>query len=197
MCSVTAAGVFLPLELFLHQNPDGSPSPVGWGVRCAVDIPAGTFLSAFTGVVAVNAEIEEGCRYVMSLDHYIRAGPVIRDFPEELGTVRPQPLCCGATCDDHGLHAEQPMTPSERPVPHNVSALPKTALNALRYDSSESRMSSLPCMGSSEPCMQLKHRCPSRARTTIQQRCLYELGQTCMPAWRCSLCNENARVGEQ
>lgn len=88
MCRVTASGTFLPLQIFLHQNPDGSPTSVGWGVRCAVDIAEGTFLTAYTGVVAVNSEVPEAGRYVMSLDHFLHAGKAIRKNPDVLPEVR-------------------------------------------------------------------------------------------------------------
>lgn len=87
MCRVTARGAFLPLQLFLHQNPDGSPSPTGWGVRCAVDVAAGTFLTSYTGTVAVNSEVPERRRYTMSLDHYTRACSTLSHRPEDLRTV--------------------------------------------------------------------------------------------------------------
>lgn len=87
-CRVTAGGAFLPMQLFLHQNPDGSPSPLGWGVRSTVAIAAGTFLSSFTGTVAVNSEVAAGSRYVISMDHFIDGGPAIRDCPDELPLVR-------------------------------------------------------------------------------------------------------------
>ena len=87
-CRVTSPGPFLPLQIFLHQNPDGSPAPLGWGVRCAVDIAEGTFLSAYTGIVAVNSEVPEGSKYVMCLDHFLHANHVIRQNPGILQAVR-------------------------------------------------------------------------------------------------------------
>ena len=84
---VTARGTFLPLQLFLHQNPDGSPSPLGWGVRCTADIAAGTFVGVYTGVVAVNSEVPAGGRYAVSLDHFTRACVAMRDDPAELPQV--------------------------------------------------------------------------------------------------------------
>ena len=93
-CRVTSQGSFLPLQIFLHQNPDGSPSPLGWGVRCAVDIAAGTFLSAYTGIVAVNSEVPAGSTHVMCLDHFLHAAAEIRKNPKELTTVRKAVQSC-------------------------------------------------------------------------------------------------------
>jgi len=94
-CRVTARGTFLPLQLFLHQNPDGSPSTVGWGVRCAVDVAAGTFLNAYTGLVAVNSEVPPGSRYAVSLDHYVDAVGMLAKHPAALPPVRPTPSSAG------------------------------------------------------------------------------------------------------
>ena len=93
-CRVTSQGSFLPLQIFLHQNPDGSPSPLGWGVRCAVDIAAGTFLSAYTGIVAVNSEVPAGSTHVMCLDHFLHAAAEIRKNPKELTMVRKAVQSC-------------------------------------------------------------------------------------------------------
>ena len=56
-------------------------------MRCAVDIQAGTFLSAYTGIVAVSSEVPEGSKYVMCLDHFLRASDVIRQDPHSVQKV--------------------------------------------------------------------------------------------------------------
>lgn len=89
-CRVTTRGVHLPLQMFLHQNPDGSPSAVGWGVRCAVAVAAGTFVAAFTGIVAANAEVPPRSRYTVCLDHFLDAAG--GRGPSPLTAVRPA-LC--------------------------------------------------------------------------------------------------------
>ena len=86
-CRVTAHGIFLPLQVFLHQNPDGSPSSVGWGVRCAVGIPAGTFVCAHSGVVATRAETRPGSRHVLPLDGFLNMGAALSEREHDLSQV--------------------------------------------------------------------------------------------------------------
>lgn len=87
---VTARGTFLPLQLFLHQNPDGSPSPRGWRVRCAVDIAKGTFISVFTGHVGTKSETASTRRYALPLDHFLRWAPSLCG---DDNTEIPIPVC--------------------------------------------------------------------------------------------------------
>lgn len=46
---ISTRGLFLPLELF--RTP-----AKGWGVRCAVDIPAGAFICAYEGELITSSE---------------------------------------------------------------------------------------------------------------------------------------------
>lgn len=46
---VASKGIVLPLEVFMTQSK-------GWGVRCGVDIPSGTFICEYTGELISNQE---------------------------------------------------------------------------------------------------------------------------------------------
>lgn len=70
---VVGKGPLLPLEVFKCK-----PAEKGWGVRCRVDIPAGSFIADYTGEVidenvADTRGIQYGDEYLFTLDAYGRS----------------------------------------------------------------------------------------------------------------------------
>jgi hypothetical protein len=55
---VVQRGAFLPLQLFRRPF---SKSALQWAVRCAIDVPAGSFVAEYAGTVITDAEAET-CR---------------------------------------------------------------------------------------------------------------------------------------
>ena len=49
MNRVVARGVRLPLEVFKTEHK-------GWGVRCVVDIPVGSFVCDYAGLILTDSE---------------------------------------------------------------------------------------------------------------------------------------------
>ena len=59
-------GVTLPLEVFMTRTK-------GWGVRCAADIPTGTFVCSYVGELVHEAAVGEldDDHYLFSLDYFM------------------------------------------------------------------------------------------------------------------------------
>ena len=65
MCSVATRGVAYPLHVFWTGHR-------GWGVRCEVDIPVGSFVCAYVGRLCTNSEAEliQEDKYLFELEHF-------------------------------------------------------------------------------------------------------------------------------
>lgn len=64
-CRVATRGVAYPLHAFWTGAR-------GWGVRCEVDIPVGSFVCAYVGRLCTNSEAEliEQDKYLFELEHF-------------------------------------------------------------------------------------------------------------------------------
>jgi SET domain len=91
-CSVTSLGPSLPLQVFWTENR-------GWGVRCEVDIPVGTFVCSYVGRLCTSMEAEslEGAdRYLFELEHFAsvcrQVAKPADNTPSDITEVRSRPL---------------------------------------------------------------------------------------------------------
>jgi hypothetical protein len=86
----------LPLEVFLNQNPDGSPQrPLDWGLRCTHDLHAGAYVGLYLGLVARWSQRDrDGGGYQLSLDHYYNATQEVHTESTFFAEVRLRALLC-------------------------------------------------------------------------------------------------------
>eukprot|EP00892_Ulva_mutabilis_P000843 jgi/Ulvmu1/1075/UM105_0034.1 len=96
----------------------------GWSVRCRADIPTRTLLAAFTGIVAVNSQVADGSRYVITLDHYLDAADELHRFPHIPHTALPDadprtPLL------DYNATAYSSLRPWHLPAPNRAARPPR------------------------------------------------------------------------
>lgn len=87
MCSVASRGIFLPLQVFYTVNK-------GWGVRCEVDLPIGTFICCYIGRVCTNSEANElrgRDEYLFDLNHFESVAQHLAQQPGDATPV--SPLC--------------------------------------------------------------------------------------------------------
>jgi hypothetical protein len=90
---VVSRGVHLPLQVFYTETK-------GWGVRCEVDIPIGTFICCYVGRVITNTEAEDrrnADSYLFDLNHFELVVKHLANSPEEIEAVRFGPAALIAT----------------------------------------------------------------------------------------------------
>lgn len=95
---MASRGIFLPLQVFYTASK-------GWGVRCEVDLPIGTFVCCYIGRVCTNSEANElrgKDEYIFDLNHFESVAQHLADNPADASKVMILPgglalsdVCCG------------------------------------------------------------------------------------------------------
>eukprot|EP01025_Chloroclados_australasicus_P014013 TRINITY_DN1655_c0_g1_i1.p1 TRINITY_DN1655_c0_g1~~TRINITY_DN1655_c0_g1_i1.p1 ORF type:complete len:597 (+),score=86.45 TRINITY_DN1655_c0_g1_i1:162-1793(+) len=85
---VVQKGLFLPLEVRYFGEK-------GFGITCSVDIPLGSFVCEYVGVVITDSEAEQrkgNDKYLFDLNHFITLHNMVEDRPSDKDFARMPPM---------------------------------------------------------------------------------------------------------